>query len=234
MSTQVITISNRIPAEPYYFYKEFLASCNRRNINPHFLPGPWGGLISKPRNLLTYLEREGAAFDTLIFSDAWDIVFSGDVSEILEKFKTFDKPIVFNCERACWPRADLTDRFPPAPSPYRFLNSGFFVGKTEAVIAMLRGLKMDDIKDDYQKPDGGWYHNNDQDNFQAFYVDNQDKIALDNNALICQSLHLAEPDEFYIKPPRITSRITGNAPSAFHGNGGGKDWLKQIIGWMGL
>lgn len=237
MSAQVITISSRTPdpvKEPYYTLPEFKASCKRRNINPHWLTGHYGGLISKPKLLLAYLEREGAQFSEVIVTDSWDVIIAATPADIVGAFRTFNKPIVFNCERSCFPRPDLAERFPVAPTPYRFLNSGFIVGQTGAVVEMLRGMKLESIKEDYQDANGHWKHSNDQEDYQLYYLDHQDKIALDNNPLICQSLHESGPDEFFVENRRITSRLTGNKPLVFHGNGSGKDWLKKIIGWMGL
>lgn len=235
--TTVITMSSRVPdpvKEPYYHLKEFRASCERRNIQPVFLQGEWRGLITKPKALLAHLEREGARFDHIVFLDAWDIILCADVEEMVEKFKAFGKPIVFNTERACFPRADFTDRFPESESPYRFLNSGFIIGETEAMVTMLRGMNLGECRDDYQKPDGSWVGSNDQENFQSYYLEHPESIALDYGANLCQSLHLAGEDEFFVDAPRIRSRLTGNTPAVFHGNGGGKAWLEKIIGWMGL
>lgn len=236
---QVITISSRDPHEPYYFKRQFDESAKRQGITPHYLQElPWGGLMTKPKSLLKYLAREGSNFDYVVVVDAWDILFLGDVEELLSKFSLFDAPIVFNAERSCFPRADLAEKhpLPVLVSPYRYLNSGFFMGKTEDVVTMLRAMQLENVEDDYVKSSGEKWEPNDQLYYQLYYLDNIHKIDLDTQAMLCQSLHGSEPDEFAFAPAtkRVMSLTTGNQPTVFHGNGSGKEWLKKIIGWLHL
>jgi hypothetical protein len=190
--------------------------------------------MTKPKLLLKYLEGEGREADISILTDAWDVLICSSLDEIVFKFRAFNAPIVFNAERNCFPRADLAERFPTCSTPYRFLNSGFIVGQTEAMIEMLRMMKLDEQRDDFQRPDGTWESSNDQTEFQLFWLANCTKATLDTNAVICQTLHDAAPEEFGMEAGRVTSRLTGNQPSVFHGNGSGKVWLETIIGWLGL
>ncbi len=133
--------------------------------------------------------------------------------------------------RSCFPRGDLAEQFPKCDSPYRFLNSGFFVGETEAIINMLRSMRLEELKDDFTRPDGSKHEPNDQENYQLWYLSNQDKARLDTTACICQSLHASLPDEFefVIAGQLVRSLLTMNCPLVFHGNGSGKEWLKKII-----
>lgn len=233
----VITISSHAPTEPYYFYKEFLLSCKRVGVDPiHINGGQWCGLMSKPRWVLDWLGRNGDFYDYVIFLDAWDVVLIGSIEEIMAKYHALKSPIVFNSERNCFPRADLVEQFNPSPTPYRFLNSGVFVGTTQAVIDMLREMHLGQIGVDVQRPDGSWENKNDQEFFSLFYLANQTKAALDYRATIAQTLHGAEPDEFIWDQDakRVKSIITGSQPAVFHGNGGGKAWLQKIMGWLNL
>lgn len=238
MRTQVITISSREPdlvREPYYHLREFKESARRNGITPHFLSeGTYRGLLSKPKFLKRYLDREGSNFDCVIVVDAWDIIFATGTDHIVERFGAFNAPILFNAERSCFPRADFAEKFPESPTPYRYLNSGFFIGYTDAVMAMLVNMKLDDLAEDHRRPDGTMHEPNDQEHYQAWYLANQSKAALDTHASVCQSLHASEPDEFEQLSLAgggiaFRSRVTGSFPHVFHGNGSGKEWLKTII-----
>jgi hypothetical protein len=239
--TPIITISSRVPHEPYYFYREFLWSAKRQKIDPIFIPCfPYRGLMSKPKFLLKYLYSMPDRPKHVIVCDAWDIIFLTGSEEIMYNYKGFGLPIVFNSEQNCFPRADLAEMFPESVTPYRYLNSGFFVGETDAVIAMLEAMKLDTIPDDTQLPNGSWDCKNDQEFYMIQFLDdrrnNRQRSTLDTTGILCQSLHGSAADEFAFRPDtgRVVSLLTKNQPCAVHGNGGGKDWLKKIILWLNL
>lgn len=236
MKAQVITASSRRPHESYYFLDQFEASAARHGIVPHFLnEGPWLGLMTKPKHLLKYIEREGSKFDYLIMVDSWDVIWMTPLDEILYNYKAFGNSIVFNAEKSCFPRSDLAERHPESTTPYRFLNSGFVIGPTERILSMLREMRLETVPDD-KLADGTVVNTNDQAIFMAYYVENQSKIRLDTLGVLCQSLHGSEPNEFefLLEKQRVRSRETGNSPCVFHGNGSGKAALKQIIDWLKL
>lgn len=246
--TQVITISSRVPHEAYYFFKQFQASCARVGITPHYLnEGQYRGLMSKPKFLKAYLDREGSSFDHVLVVDAWDILLITSIEEILYNYKGFGRPVVFNAERNCFPRGDLAPQFDAlAPningvlSPYRYLNSGFFVGETDAVRQMLNEMNLSEIPDDTRNADGSWLCHNDQETYGLWFLRDTARekpiAALDYFGILCQTLHGSEPAEFAYRPDtkRVVSLLTGNQPCAVHGNGGGKEWLQKMITWMGL
>ena len=234
----VLTVSNRRPTQNYYCYDEFFDSCNKQGINPVILKGEFKGLASKPKMLQAYLESGGVKDKYMIFSDCWDIVFLKTPEEILEKYLQFNSSIVFNAEKALWPRTDLTpfytDKYPESTSaPYRFLNSGFLIGETESILNLLRSMNLENIVDDYIKDDGVWHHTNDQADFQEAFCNQPVKIELDTKANICQTLHGIPSNEFEFGNT-IKNILTDSEPCVFHDNGGGKSdgVLHMVLVWM--
>jgi hypothetical protein len=235
MNVPVLTISSRRPHEPYYYLDAFERSCAKQGIAPIFLPGtPWGGLMTKLRRLQEWLETKGMGYSIVIFCDSWDIIFVNSVGSIVHKFEAQKVPLMFNAERSCFPRGDLADKFPETGTPYRYLNSGFMVGYTVAILDMLRDLNLPSIPDDHTQPDGKRFEPNDQGYIAQWFVDHPGRAALDTSATICQSLHGSGDDEFEFLNGRVVSKLTGNTPSAFHGNGGGKVWLRKIMEWLNI
>lgn len=246
MSTvPLITISNRRPdpvRESYYHLDAFEASCKRQGIVPHFLEGTYRGLMSKPKLLLAYLKKDGAKFEHVVVCDAWDILLLTTTADLVYNYQVFNTPIVFNAERNCFPRADFREEFNRVNGQilrsYRFLNSGFLVGNTEAVITMLEQMELEKYPDDYRDDKGQWHGVNDQEVYQDWFLhkDKQTLATLDYNSILCQTLHDSEPREFAFVPDRqrVVSLLTGNEPGAVHGNGNGKEWLKRMIGWLNL
>lgn len=231
-----LSISSRIPYEPYYFYQQYLRSCQRQKITPTFLTldGGWTGLMTKPRSLLAWIEQNGAEFEHISFTDSWDILWVTGTEELLEKFAGINTGVVFNAETSCFPRGDLADQFPLSPTIYRFLNSGFFIGKTEVVRQMLLDMKADGGFPSDGMKDGAKFEPNDQEFYSLWFLKNQDKAKLDYNTELCHSLHNAPEDAlvFDTTEKRPRSLHHGTLPCAFHGNGSGKEWLKNVITWM--
>lgn len=240
MTTPVITIADRVPdpiKEPYYCYQQFISSAKKQGIEPFFLPGHYTGLMSKPRLLLDYLLKEGSKFQHIIVCDAFDVLLLTGVDESIYNYRGFGSPIVFNAERNYFPDTGRRGEFPNVAGPYKFLNSGYFIGETGAVVHMLETMRDNyGFPPDKRNPDGTWECRNDQTDYTAYFLDNLDKVTLDYPGILCQTLHDSDPREFAFVPDRkrVVSLFTGNEPCAIHGNGNGKEWLKRIIGWMNL
>lgn len=68
--------------------------------------------------------------DIVLFLDAYDVVYKGTKQAILQAYTTFEKPLVFGAETLCSP-SGLEGKYPEHTKhyPFRYLNSGLFVGK---------------------------------------------------------------------------------------------------------
>jgi hypothetical protein len=66
--------------------------------------------------------------------DADDVLVVAGAREILDTFRSFECDIVFSAEKNNWPRVPLLSDFEEsiAESAYRYLNSGAWIGTTEA------------------------------------------------------------------------------------------------------
>ena len=152
----VITVSSRNPKEPYYHYGKFIASLKRFNVDPVVLGmnQHWQGLMTKAflyrdylRNLLKDIDGPGSH---IILCDAWDIVFACSPDSVGAVCRdAYGDAVVFNGEKACWPRADLAHTFPnandPAHYPCPYLNCGFICGPASSILAMLEAMNLESI-----------------------------------------------------------------------------------------
>jgi hypothetical protein len=68
--------------------------------------------------------------DVVLFMDAYDVLFKGNTKDILERYTTFKKSLVFGAETACFPD-EFYSKYPEHTMdyPFRYLNSGLFIGK---------------------------------------------------------------------------------------------------------
>jgi len=163
--------------------------------------------------------------DFIIFTDCWDLVFTCHPDEIMEAYGFFNKPIVISTEANCFP-ADLKEEFDKrdCPTKYKYLNSGFICGETEAILACLEAMDLPNLPDDYYDPERNCnVHPNDQFEWMKIAIDKPELIGLDYNQVLSQTLHGAKIDEFDFSKDRIKNKLTGSYPCTLHFNGGSKD-----------
>lgn len=234
MSYQIVTVSNRVPKEPYYTFHEFVESLKRHRVMPVILGqglGEYRGLGSKPKLLRkAILDKRLITATRLIFTDSWDVVFSGSPNEIIEKYKEFNSPFVCSSEKNCFP-GDLKDQFPEAPTSYKYLNSGFIVAETEAMLTVLESMDLDNVPDDYfDKENNCMVHINDQFLFQQEFIKQPVKMVLDYRQELSNALCQVSINELDFSEDKIKNIETGSYPLAFHLNGPSKtDGLREPI-----
>ncbi len=220
----IITVSSHKPAQDYYCYDDFFRICKKYGCSPVVLGqnGTYKGLISKPKLLLSYLLQNNLNAEHMIFADCWDIVFTSTPTNIMDQYSKFNTDIVFNAERNLFPRADLADQYPDVGTPYKYLNSGFFIGKVKSIITMLESMNLSQIPDDHMMPNGQWHHENDQGYFLEMFPKQPVPMKLDSNCEIAQTLHAEDIKDFELTPQGWKNKITGTYPMVWHANGGGK------------
>lgn len=223
MTYRIVTISNRFPQEWYYLQAQFYQSIPN-DYNPLTINyGNWGGLASKPKWLYKAI-KEGLVNTThIIFADSWDLVFAAPPTEIIERFYSFNVPIVVSSEKNCFP-GDLKDEYDKTQkvTPYHYLNSGFIVGETEAILTCLEAMDLPNLPDDYFDGEKN-VHPNDQFEWQKIFLKQPVTIALDYYQILSQTLHEAKIEEFGFSDKRIRNALTNSYPCSFHFNGGSKD-----------
>lgn len=234
----VVAVSSHHPKQEYYIFSAFLTSVRRQGQEPIILgtDRPWKGLMTKPRVMRDWL-RTVDGQKPLIVCDAWDVVFAGNPQEAWNLHeaacqKEFNADgVTFNAERSCFPLGHLADdpAFPPRPTPWRYLNSGFMVGKAKDILAVIDSMNIDAIPDDHQLPDGSWYNPNDQGEYTLAYVRQPVPMRLDWQCEICWCQHGTETRDIDITEKRPKNLITGTVPIAHHFNGGAKNEVQPFV-----
>lgn len=75
--------------------------------------------------------------EVLLFTDGYDTLMLAPESEILQKFDLANTGILFSAETYCWPDQKLVAKYPKTLSPYKYLNSGGFIGRAGVIKQML-------------------------------------------------------------------------------------------------
>ena len=121
-----------------------------------------------------------------------------------------------------------------SPTPYRYLNSGTWIGYAEESAVMLQEIISEAGKD--------FANANDQKLVADMYMEGRNGIKLDFYNEIFQSMHMTlDPPLPYCNPisdvkltndKRWKNARTGSTPAVFHFNGGGKSHHLDMEGKM--
>lgn len=112
--------------------------------------------------------------EIVLFTDGYDAVFMSREEEILQKFKRTKRDLLFSAETNCWPDPTLAAKHPVASTPYRYLNSGGFIGK----IGVIKEFMDDNTFDTNQ------FKNSNQHLWMNRFLNHSDRIGLDTTCEI--------------------------------------------------
>jgi hypothetical protein len=152
-----------------------------------------------------YLQDE----DVVMFVDAWDVLVMADKEEILEKYKSFNKPIVVSAEKNIWPYRNLASFFPETKSAFKYINTGGYIARAK------------ELKQFFHQNRPVWGFYDDQAFFQIAFLNDPSMFAIDYDAKIFMTLFQVEDDEVDFHPvtKRLVYKASGNQPCAIHANG---------------
>jgi GR25 family glycosyltransferase involved in LPS biosynthesis len=146
--------------------------------------------------------------DILLFTDAWDVLVFGTKEEVLERYKKFNKSIIFNAEKFCWPDEGRKNEYDTLTEEFPFLNSGGYIGKVKDIARFLDNYNNEEDIDDQRF----W---TDQ------YMKNRDIIGLDhkNDIFICCAGNNIK--DYSIENQKL--KYKDRYPLILHANGPGKE-----------
>jgi hypothetical protein len=168
--------------------------------------------------------------DIMLFTDAFDVLYSNTVGYIKKSFLELNSAVVFSGECGCWPhiaenKTICTHAYPLAPTPYRFLNSGSWIGYAKPASEMLLTVM--------EEAGANFGMANDQKLIADMYIDGRNGIKLDFHNKLFQSMHMTlegrplpycnPHDNIELKDSgKFYNNLTHSFPAVFHFNGGGK------------
>jgi len=173
------------------------------------------------------------ADDLVMFVDGYDVLFCADSKEIINKFENMNIPsdtVLFSAERVCWPvkspyenlcsNAYKRDGLPEIQTPYKYLNSGMYMGRVGAIRDII-SKRLGEIEPGTD--DQGFYAEN--------YTGDARKIVIDSDSTIFQNL-VEEPEGnimFLPNEKRWKNLTTNTRPSVLQGNGPSKNELFDVM-----
>eukprot|EP00742_Colponemidia_sp_Colp-10_P014567 GILJ01016555.1.p1 GENE.GILJ01016555.1~~GILJ01016555.1.p1 ORF type:complete len:356 (+),score=34.30 GILJ01016555.1:87-1070(+) len=171
--------------------------------------------------------------DLVLFTDGFDTMFvGGDLRELVDKYESFESPIVVAAETNCWPfrypygdaptmRFNIHDRtviggdvcnefpVPPHKSPFRYLNSGNLMGTAAALLPLYQSILRE----------GDLETMEDQREFALRYLNGKFGMVLDTQTTIFHPLEQAF--HYLVQQPNghWFNTATGQYPLIVHFNG---------------
>ena len=103
----------------------------------------------KLREVADFLKRPHLkSNDLVLFTDAYDVAYFGTQDEIIERYLSFNCPIVFGCEKECHPDPHLASLYSYRDKEFSYLNSGLFIGTVQALRKCIIYYNYTDTDDD--------------------------------------------------------------------------------------
>ena len=152
--------------------------------------------------------------DIILFTDAYDVAYCGDLKEIMRRYLTFSKPIIFGCERSCHPDANRSSEYKFKDTEFPFLNSGMIIGRVWALSQCMK---------DYQYDDG----HDDQRFWTTQFFENQNIIELDYDNLLFLNAADMEMENFLWNGK--TAWYKRHNPLFVHINGPDKSMIEDFL-----
>lgn len=195
---KVITVISDEDNEGYFLLK---LSCAILGLEFVTLVGKQKSFTSnryKDQLLASYIEGMPAA-ELILFIDGYDALLLCEEDEIVNKFNLFNKDIVFSTETNCWPDPSMASHYPvESNSPYKYLNSGGFIGKAGSILNFLNDKSFD----------SEIYMGSNQYLWAKSFLNNQQAIGLDYNCEIFCTFSPEVGVATYPKRITITMNIT--------------------------
>jgi len=112
----------------------------------------WEGTANfgiKLREAQTFLFRKDIRpQDIVMLTDAYDIIYCGCQEEIMRRYLSFEKSIVFGSETQCHPDPIEAGKYKNRNTEFPYLNSGMYIGEAWALRHCLINYKYNDVDDD--------------------------------------------------------------------------------------
>lgn len=173
----------------------------------------WGGYTNF-YNWCKEQENKEDGYTHFVYTDGFDTLALGPMSEIIEKYKDTDC-FVYSTEKACYPISEWATEYPTV-EPYqrwRYINGGQFITPVKKFIEMYGQIDLN--------------VNSQQWGAAKYLWDNEDKkVKLDINCEIFQSVAFIAEDDFSIMDGeeeigkrRLYNNFTQSTGVIAHGNG---------------
>lgn len=197
-------------------FEYFLHSAQVNGITPVILGmldkdfTRWGkGFGVKMHELRSFLDTIPDT-DVVLMADAYDVIFIDSADNIMQKYMTFNKPVVLSAEAGCHQSVNCIGEGGQVTDPssrHKYVCSGLIIGQVNALRTLLDNNQWETSTDDQLYWGGVW-------------LNNPDTCVIDSKSELFASFALADDDFEYQKDTNQVIRKKYNTmPSLLHFNG---------------
>lgn len=193
-------------------------SCERLGLNLHLFGHgePWPWLVdAKVIRLAQEIEKIDSEY--FLMTDAGDSFILDDEETIMMKFHASGASVLVSAEKKCWPNPSLANHYAQVMSPWRYLNSGGYIGSKAALLSLLRAMR-DCPRPSWMQAQRSRDWMNDQFLMSLLFVAGY-PIQLDTHCKIFQCMGDSEHWEFEWRDGRLWNERMTCYPSILHFNG---------------
>ncbi len=169
---------------------------------------PYYGHGTKLVHMLAYLNTLQDD-EIVMFVDGFDVLVVADKEVILRKFLDMNIPFLMAAEKTAYP-ADVQHLYPPSPTPFRYINTGTYIGYVGIIKEWILALQPDPSYCDQHQ---AVYHYFSAEENRRFY-------HLDYYCHLFLPLHGVKESEVEIdiKKSSVFCFTTQSYPSVLHAN----------------
>lgn len=205
-------------------YKLLVDSCKHYKLNLHLygMGEPCTTLVDMKIEQLI-LEIEDIDSEYIMVCDAGDAFVMAYEKEILYKYHNTSKSILVSADRqqdegdSKYPQSVFRDRYPRSATPWRYCNSGGYIGEKDKVLDLLDkmlGVNHSDFMPVWRSKD--W--DNDQFRMSIVYLRGY-SLTVDTHCNLFQTMGCIEPGEVKWCGSYFMNKVTGTFPCVIHFNG---------------
>jgi len=99
----------------------------------------FGVKLESVKDYVMQLVQKKKGNTIVLFTDAYDVLIVEDANVLLKKYHCLDSDVVFSAEKLCRPNRSLATDYPTHEIPglrVRYLNSGTFIGRADAILTL--------------------------------------------------------------------------------------------------
>lgn len=195
------------------------------------------GLDDLVDQLRDYVFKNTDKDDLVLFFDAFDVVFQAGSDEIVDRYLEIEARngigLVYLAERKC-SYGERQAEFPNVSTPYRYLNSGVYMGRAWKFKDLLKDSLSGKVVDKAGKTIRlqNWHI--------QYYLDHQDSVALDSGCELAQTVSSIDNvftssyqtygTGLVLEDGRLRNKVTGSTPPILHfaGSGHWPEWRHPV------
>lgn len=170
--------------------------------------------------------KEHPSYEYSLYSDASDTFYLRPLERMHEVFTDYGKPMIISAETECYPYTilNIVDRYPEAPTRWRYINSGHIFGLREYVLDRLEWMA-----EAYKEAD---LSDSDQSYWSMALLDGELDCEIDSGCKLFQTMPNAKGSVVQRTDGLFWNWETGGTPCAVHFNGRTKGINDAYDKWL--